>query len=158
MTPERAKEEVQKLGLPAVFTQVWEGKIPDVLDHDWRKPYVYFEFREEIEESCPRLKRCVPLWECNGDHIYAYDPSNGEYVLYYYEDLDSMEVLADNYQGFAAAYLVDSVFAGDENLDEIASILEFKYLDRVKKWAEIESTLDVSEEKRRFVASIPPGR
>lgn len=153
----QARAKVQELGLPPLFTAVWDNKIPDefVL---WQKPDRYFVHLQEILDRFPRMQSCVPLWEDSGT-VYAFDLQTGEYVVCsFYED-PRLEVIADNYQGFAAAELVNSVYAGSDDLEKEAALLEFKYLDRLLKWAAVEDeSLDSSEAQRQFVASIPPGR
>lgn len=161
-TPEEARRYVESMGLPPVFLDVWDDKVPTALRAHWKRPELYFSVQSDLERDYPRFRRCVPLVELNLEAILAFDTVTGEYIeCYYYRKFDdaSCEVLADNYQGFAAAYLVDCLYAGSEKTDEIARLLEFKHLSRLKEWAEIEDeSTGAREAKRRFVESIPRGR
>jgi hypothetical protein len=156
-TPEEARDRVAEMGLPRVFLDVWEERIPRQFI-DWQRPETFFRVQQDLVRRFPRIATCVPLWESNRDQVYAYDAATGEYIVFYYFDDDlGCDVLADSYQRFAAAYLVDCVYAGEERLDEIASLLEFNYVDRVRKFAveDPDPRLSSREEKQQLIESIP---
>ena len=156
-TAEEAKEKVRSLGLPPLFSDVWDDNIPDCFTL-WRKPDYYFKRLDETIEMFPRIASCVPLWD-NGDCVYAFDLNTGVYVKCYYLEDPSFEVLADNYQAFAALELASSVYAGSETLAEEADLLEFKHLDKLLKWAdEPDDGESLEEGERRLITSFPPGR
>jgi hypothetical protein len=158
-TPEDAKRQVQALGLPRVFVDLWNDKIPFALQANWQKPKRYFTYQPELLKLYPRLANCVPLWESNRDHVFAFDLAKGEYVVCYYDEVPRFEVVADCYQRFAAAYLVECVYSGLKRIEEISVLLEFKYVERIRDFAEVQDVgQDPDELKREFVASIPAGR
>lgn len=155
-----ACEAVEALGLPPVFAAVWRNEIPRLLI-DWQRPERYFDLEPELTEMFPRLESCVPLWESNRDQLFAFDAAANEYIVVHYYHDPRCEVIADNYQGFAAAYLVSCTYAGETHLAEIATLLEFKYLDQLVEWAAVDGagpSGDYIEDERQFLESIPPGR
>lgn len=158
LTPNDAPLQVEAMGLPAVFSKVWHDEIPRVLV-DWQTPKRFFEVRDRLVVRYPRIAHCIPLWECNRDHAYAFDAHSREFVLFYYYGDMEFEVVANSYQRFVAAYLVECVYAGETRLEEIATILEFKHLDRIRAFAQSEDIgQDPDELKKEFVESIPAER
>ena len=157
-TSEEAKAAVQSLGLPRIFADVWDDNIPITLV-DWQRPKRYFSYHNELLKRYPRLATCIPLWESNRDHVYAFDTATNEFITCNYYEERYLEVIADSYQRFAAAYLVECIYSGDEELDEIGSLLEFKHMHELHKFAETDhKDLSADEAKQQFVESIPADR
>lgn len=157
---EQSQTAVRSLGLPQVFVDIWDEKVPIALT-GWRRPETFFEVREKLAAKFPRLRTCIPLWEEYGEQVFAYDTAAGEFVVCYYFDEPTCDTIATSYQGLAAHYLTERAYAGSKRLPEISTILEFKYLDRLLKWVAVEDADDpddADESQRKFVQSIPPGR
>jgi len=156
-TAEEWRREVLSLGLPPVFADVWDDRVPSVLVA-WRRPDTFLRRRADLLRYLPRLACCVPLCQEFGDTLFAYDRESDEFVACHFAlgEPPYLEKMGDSYQRFVAAYLVNCVYAGEERLEEIAAILNFSHLEKILAFAEQDDDdLDADEAKQQLVASIP---
>jgi hypothetical protein len=154
ITPEESLAEIRKLGLPPVFERIWAEEFPLGFFDTCQRPRTFFDIVAALEERLPRFKTCVPLWEENGERILAYDKAGGEYVSYYYEDLDCT-VVGRTYQQFISVFLIRLVYSGVlEELPQLAVVLGYRHLNELQRWAETDDEDSCEESERKFLAII----
>ncbi len=152
---EEAIENIRALGLPQVFLDIWSGEPPKPLKGTCVEPKTYFKVATGLPERVEGTDNLLPLWETDLIQLVAMDLSENLFIRYYYGD-KSFAVLGESYQKFIATFFFELIDSGlwDE-LDQLAEVFGFKYLDQLKECAESTSDENYVEDYKRFVTGLP---
>jgi hypothetical protein len=146
-------EEIKRRGLPDVIVAIWEGRAPRRILTELTRPVQFFLERENLRGG----RFYLPLLESDREILYAFDVSNGTYLVHYYGDPEP--TLADaSLEQMVAWMLIELGFSGlDDLVRELASALSFQHTDALFEFLEEEGDSELTAEaaQRRFVASLP---
>ncbi len=155
-TIEKCLAKLREDRFPPIFERLWLANEPRRFAHQWKGPHFIVERWGSLVEKVPALSSCVPLLEANLDQMFAYNPDTGQFLHYYYGDLDVVTV-GQNYQQFLSWLFVDLGYAGLTDLVEsVASEFGYSYLDEFLKFMESDDDQDAEMAKRNFVNAFGP--
>ena len=153
-TEEKVAKLISDLGLPAIFSEIWQTNEPRRFCRQWTKPVAFFEQRQQLIRRCPRIERCAPLLESNRNRIVAIEPSTENYVEFFFED-DEVEEIGTSYQQFLSTLFVDLGYAGLEDLvEEVSGRFGYRHMDAFTAFMEIDDDQPAEEAKKAFVSTI----
>lgn len=135
---EESRKELLALQLPAAVLAIFDGKPhPSLAYYNCQDPYYIFSTPVE-----PGGVHITPLWEC-GISVTAYQHTQprGRFIKFSLEDPEDVTVFGLTFQSVAAAVLIELWEAekSDTELREIASLLEFRHIDRLLRECESRS-------------------
>ena len=154
-TPDEARAELKRLGLPDIFERITHRDIPMALVGTCEPVKLYYQLLPELAKKLPACQAYVPLWETNLEEVVAYDSNHHTFVRYYYGS-DSDELIGTTYQQFLSAVLLELIASGIWNeLDELARLFDYKHLERLRSFSVLNHEKAFEEMIRSFVSSIP---
>jgi len=90
----------------------------------------------------------------DGECIYAFNATSGEYVEHYYEE-NQPTIIGKSYQQLVAWLFVDLGYAGLADLAiEVAPMFEFKHTQGLLDFLEIDDDQPLELAKERFVNAL----
>jgi len=127
-----AQRAARAAGLAAPLLKILAGDVPAFMKHEWVVPRFWFEVAPDYcaRVGCP--VSVIPIWETNLDHMTGYVPDTGAYIRCNYDAFgEDFRPFGWNYQACAGYALLEAVESGasDSDLAELASFLEFHYLE-----------------------------
>ena len=153
-TPQEALRAIEALGLPKAVTDVWNDAGPTRFRRQYRAPVRYFTMADDLLSRNPSADHYIPIFEVNGEKLYAFDTRAGKFVEYYYEDETATAIGAD-YQQFIGWIFVDLGYAGlDSIVDEVADLFEFKSMPKLREFMEQDDESSAADAKREFVDGL----
>lgn len=150
----KSKEEtIQKLlelGLPEVFVQIQYGSVSELIKDNCAPPNKFY-VQSRVETH---FQNWLPLWEFDGEELYAFDLRSHEYLRYEYS-CRKTTTIAHNYQQFITRFFIDFVYAGlDDCLEELVETFEYKHFKKFSAFVAIPKGDDTEEQYDTFVKSI----
>lgn len=153
-TFDQAIAAVGELGFPRVFIDILRGAGPRQLD--LRRPTVYFRILGTLLQLEHRVQDLLPLWEVDGRYVMVLDRRDSCYYRLSY-DRSGFEFAGDSYQRFIAVLFFElRESLDDEELEDIASLFRFNFLDDLLVYTETGSGA-IFEDGVTFAKSLPPG-
>jgi hypothetical protein len=154
-TPDEARAELKRLGLPDIFERITHRDIPMALVGTCEPVKRYYQLLPELAKKLPACQAYVPLWETNLEAVVAYDSDHHTFVRYYYGS-DSDELIGTTYQQFLSAVLLELVDSGVwDELDELARLFRYKYVEKLRSFIDSCDDSNFEASNRNFVSSIP---
>lgn len=151
---EQAIEAITRIGLPAIFHDIYSGSTTGSMAGGFRHPSAYFAYVAlypgEISDSW------VPLWDSYGSPVYIFDSDERQYLSWWFEEDPYPEVVATNYQQFVTVTLfklLDGGMSTDE-LEDLASRFQYEHLSRLKDFRRTITRAGAVEMIKGFIASI----
>ena len=146
--------EIEKRGYPAIFRQLYDGRIPLELVGSCATPKRYFKIVRDLASVVPTAENWLPLWESNLEAIVAFYTANEIYVRHYY-GTDEVETLGESYQQLVSAFFLELVDSGVwDELDDIAALFQYKHTDELREFVGSCDDSNFEESNRQFVSSI----
>ena len=151
-----SRRELLELRLPQSVLAIFDGQPPhSALAYRCRDPQHIFSTPIE-----PAGGHITPLWEC-GISVTAYQHSQprGRFIQFSLNHPENVTVFGASFQPVVAALLITlwEDETSDQELREIASLLEFRHLDRLLREcagrSRSESSVDYHAWRTRFFES-----
>jgi len=109
---------------------------------------------DDIRDLNPSAEHYIPIFEMNGETVYAFDSHAGKFIEYYYVD-ENAKIIGDNYQQFIGSLFVDLVDAGLYSLViEVADLFDFKFMQELREFSEQDDDLSFADAKREFIERL----
>jgi len=156
LTRQKSRNELRELRLPSSVLAIFDGQLPHAaLAYRCLGPEHVFSTLIE-----PTGGHITPLWEC-GVSVTAYQHSQpgGRFIGFSLEHPEEVTIFGSTFQAAAAVLLIQlwEDEKSDKELREIASLLEFRHLDRLLRECEnrarSEGAADYHDWRARFCRS-----
>ena len=145
-------DKLRLLGFPIVFERIQVNAGGAALN-SFRSPRIFYNTPNKSSLHAD-ASDWLPLWERFGFVLYAFDVHRNYYLIFDYS-CQEMEIVAHTYQQYVTYVLLHVAENGGwDELDELATLFDYRYLEKLKSAFEAETDLDFETYCSQVVSEI----